>query len=356
MESNPEFNVNNLQCRVLVVDDEPSINDILENVLEAAGATVWTANSAEEALCLHETHEIEVVITDIHMDGMSGFDLLGELFIRDPNSKVIMMTGYDTYDSVRRALQEGAYDYLTKPLEDHDLIVAAVHRAYENVKLIQENNKLISRLQASHTKVIAANQRLVHLNKRLRHLAITDELTQIYNRRFIDRTMQTETEQRTRLIDPLSVLLLDVDHFKLFNDSHGHDGGDKALQHVAQILTNNSRSGDLIGRYGGEEFICILPGTSAKDANIIAENIRNEIKQQPLIIENRKAPITVSIGISSSLETRGNVSGRSLIVQADNALYAAKYAGRDRTCHYDSFAENQDESESVETLPKVANG
>jgi len=343
---------NNHPCKVIVVDDEPAINDILGDILEAAGVMVWKATNGEQALDLQERHAADVVITDIQMEGMSGFDLLGELLNRDPNAKVIMMTGFDSYDVVRRALQEGAYDYLTKPLEDHDVIIAGVLRAYEHSQLIRENANLIVRLQASHAKITASNQRLVHLNKRLRHLAVTDELTQIYNRRYIDRTMQTETEERTKLIDPLSVLLLDVDFFKRFNDSHGHDGGDQALQHVANILKSCTRTGDLIGRYGGEEFICILPGTSASAAKEIAETIRQEVKKQELTINGQQAPITISIGVSSATGD-SKLSGRSLIIQADKALYGAKDAGRDQTCHYESMSGSDN---NVVNLPKAANG
>ena len=121
----------NRPCKVIVVDDEPAINQILENVLEAAGVLVRTAVNAQDALSQYNEQAADVVITDIQMSGMSGFDLLAELLQRNPNAKVIMMTGYDSYDVVRRALQEGAYDYLTKPLEDHDLIVARVLRAFE---------------------------------------------------------------------------------------------------------------------------------------------------------------------------------------------------------------------------------
>ena len=125
----------NRPCNVIVVDDEPAINQILEKVLEDAGMSVRSAVNAQDALMLYKEQQADVVITDIQMSGMSGFDLLAELLLRNPNAKIIMMTGYDSYDVVRRALQEGAYDYLTKPLEDHDLIVARVLRAFEHCLL-----------------------------------------------------------------------------------------------------------------------------------------------------------------------------------------------------------------------------
>ena len=154
----------NRPCNVIVVDDEPAINQILEKVLEDAGMSVRAAVNAQDALTLYKEQQADVVITDIQMSGMSGFELLAELLLRNPNAKIIMMTGYDSYDVVRRALQEGAYDYLTKPLEDHDLIVARVLRAFEHVKLIRENANLIKRLQASHAKITGTNRHLVHLN------------------------------------------------------------------------------------------------------------------------------------------------------------------------------------------------
>jgi len=344
----------NRPCNVIVVDDEPAINQILEKVLEDAGMSVRAAANAQDALTLYKEQQADVVITDIQMSGMSGFDLLAELLLRNPNAKIIMMTGYDSYDVVRRALQEGAYDYLTKPLEDHDLIVTRVLRAFEHVKLIRENANLIKRLQASHAKITGTNRHLVHLSKRLRHLAITDELTQLYNRRFIDQTIQTETEERTRLVNPLSVLLLDVDHFKAFNDKHGHDGGDQALQAVADTMKKCSRPGDLIGRYGGEEFIAVLPGTSEDQANELAETIRGEIKKQAFMFEKQQTHITVSIGVASTVDNEDKVSGRRLIIQADKALYAAKDAGRNCSCHFSELPDTRDNVVPL-IIPNAAN-
>ena len=179
-------------------------------------------------------------------------------------------------------------------------------------------------------------------------------MTQLYNRRFIDRTIQTETEERTRLVNPLSVLLLDVDHFKAFNDKHGHDGGDQALQAVADIMKKCSRPGDLIGRYGGEEFIAVLPGTSEDQANALAETIRGEIKKQAFMFEKQQTHITVSIGVASTVDNKDKVSGRRLIIQADKALYAAKGAGRNCSCHFSELPDTRDNVVPL-IIPDAAN-
>ena len=169
------------------------------------------------------------------------------------------MTGFDSYDMLRRALHAGAYDYLSKPLDDHGIIVSTVSRAFESSRLIRENRQLIERLTASHSQLSTANKQLIKLNHRLRLLAITDGLTQLYNRRFIDQTIDKEAQRRNRYASPLSVLLLDVDNFKQFNDTHGHDGGDTVLKNVAATLRRCVRKTDVVGRYGGEEFIVLLP-------------------------------------------------------------------------------------------------
>ena len=197
-------------CHALVVDDDAAITDIVGEVLEQHGVTVSKASSGMEALEIFSEHVIDVVLTDIRMDGMSGFELMKRIQLLDPAVKVIVMTGYDSYDMVLRALQAGAYEYLDKPLGKHQAIISSVTRAYENALLFRENAKLMEHVTSSNNKLSIANKRLVQLNKKLKHLAITDSLTQLYNRRYIDQVMRREAQRRNRYHDPLSVIVLDV--------------------------------------------------------------------------------------------------------------------------------------------------
>ncbi|WP_455883560.1 sensor domain-containing diguanylate cyclase [Pseudomonas putida] len=163
----------------------------------------------------------------------------------------------------------------------------------------------------------------------LSELAATDALTGLANRRVLDERLRLEWDRSQRSADPLTLLMIDVDHFKAFNDRHGHHGGDEALRNVAQVIgTNIRRPADLAARYGGEEFAVVLPHTDAKGAWVIAEHIRSSIEHLPRV-EGDERPITVSIGLSS-WDKRSRMSLEALLLSADQALYEAKHTGRNR--------------------------
>lgn len=340
----------NLRCTALVVDDEPAITELLSCILQGAGMNVVIAHDGQEAVEILANKSIDVVLTDIRMEGMSGFDLLEHVQKTDDTIKVIMMTGYDSYDMVKRALRDNAYDYLKKPLNNHDEIISTVTRAYESVRLTRENIALIERLKTSNTKVNSANKRLLQLNKQLRKLAITDSLTSMYNRRFIDDWIQSYAVSNISLETNYSILLLDVDNFKSINDNLGHDGGDKVLKHLATVLKSGNRHSDLVGRYGGEEFIVVMPGTDAAEAFEAAEKIRAMIQAARILVSSGTIQVTVSIGISTNLAPVPSIakntftpaeaffSGRALVAQADKALYAAKDRGKNCCVHYNQVS------------------
>ncbi|WP_455824475.1 sensor domain-containing diguanylate cyclase [Pseudomonas graminis] len=163
----------------------------------------------------------------------------------------------------------------------------------------------------------------------LSELAATDALTGLANRRVLDERLRLEWDRSQRSADSLTLLMIDVDHFKAFNDRHGHHGGDEALRNVAQVIgTNIRRPADLAARYGGEEFAVVLPHTDAKGAWVIAEHIRSSIEHLPRMAGDER-PITVSIGLSS-WDKRSRMSLEALLLSADQALYEAKHTGRNR--------------------------
>ncbi len=341
------MDINN--CHALVVDDDTEITAIVSEVLENRGVTVSKAHSGAQALELFAENIIDVVITDIRMDGMSGFELIKRIQLLDSTVKVIVMTGYDSYDMVLRALQAGAYEYLDKPLDNHQAIVSCTSRAYESTQLSRENAKLMERLTISNNKLSVANTRLVQLNKKLKHLAITDSLTQLYNRRYLDQVMRRETQRRNRYRDPLSVIVLDVDKFKEFNDKYGHDGGDRALKKVGSVLNSCARNTDIVGRYGGEEFVVILTKTPPHNARIFADRVRHEIESQIIELDDTSGNITVSIGIAGVNENDDPIEDKVLLLQADSALYVAKDSGRNCVVHHDdiSGANEQDDRKTA---------
>ncbi|MFK8078935.1 MAG: diguanylate cyclase [Granulosicoccus sp.] len=337
---------------VLIVDDEPAISDLLSCILHEASMHVIVAQDGQRAIRVLTEETVDVVVTDIRMSSLSGIDLLEEIEKTDDTVKLIMMTGYDSHDTVRKALRTNAYDYLEKPLTDHDAIVNAITRACESVRLTRENIALIQSLQISNKKVNAANKRLLQLNKQLRQVATTDSVTSLYNRRYIDDWIQNYAFSNTSLDVTYSILLLNIDDFKSINDALGHDGGDKVLKHLASVLKNAHRETDRVGRYGVREFIVVMPGTDDAEAMEAAEKIRSMVESTSINVSSGPVRITVSIGVSTDLtavKLSGNsektsaeafFSGRALITQADKALCAAKELGRNRCVHYNELLDS----------------
>lgn len=292
---------------------------------------VRTAASGEEALEIYSLHEIDVVITDVQMGGMSGFDLLKRLKLIDAEVKVLVITSYNSYESVLNALQLGAYDYIQKPLTNPPAVIAAIQRAYESVKLQQENRELLEQLKLSHDQLADANRSLKEANRKLKRLACTDSLTNLYNRRFFDQVMDREVRRRNRYSLSLSLIMLDIDNFKNFNDEYGHLGGDIAIKAVADTLTRTARTTDIIARYGGEEFAVVLPQTDPAEAMALAERLRSAMQNCAIeIADNQTTSLTLSIGVTGVYEANESTTAELMVVTADKALYSAKQQGKNR--------------------------
>jgi diguanylate cyclase (GGDEF)-like protein len=189
----------------------------------------------------------------------------------------------------------------------------------------------ITERKRAEQALAAANFELQIALARQQQLAHTDELTGINNRRYLYELAEHEFEIATRYQQPLSVIMFDIDHFKEVNDTFGHTIGDQMLQHVTRVACTELRSVDVIGRYGGEEFVIILPMTNAKKAFPLAERIRVGVEAMRVPTEKGDAAVTLSIGIIEMIHDTQTESIDSLIRRADEAMYAAKQAGRNRT-------------------------
>lgn len=311
----------------LVVDDDQSICDIVAAILENEGFTVVTANSGDQALDCFGNHVIDIVFTDICMPGISGLDLLDRISNLDSSVKTIMMTAHGGFDTVLLALQGGAYDFIEKPLEDHNRIVRIARKACSHAKLERDNQELLIKLKASHSKLADANSQLLRVNEQLEQLALTDGLTGLRNRRSIDDTLVKEMARYKRYQFPMSILLIDVDHFKQINDTHGHARGDEVLKLLSGIFLENSRESDSVGRYGGEEFVLILHGTSIDGALVVANRILEQVRE-PMSVDGEAISITVSIGIASLDGEQQLDDSIEFVRRSDQALYSAKHGGR----------------------------
>jgi two-component system, cell cycle response regulator len=307
--------------RVLVVDDEESLRRILYEVLKDAGYDVTTASSAEVALQIFRDSPFPLVITDIVMTGMSGVDLLAEIKQLRPACEVVLMTSHASVDTAISALRSGACDYLLKPFSDIDIIAAVADRAMEKIGLREENRRLMEELKH-------ANVELIGLNRMLKDISIRDALTGLYNRRHFEDVLAFEVLRSRRYHHNFCLLFLDVDHFKLYNDRHGHPEGDVVLRELADVLKGVTRCTDVVARYGGEEFIIILPETKKTDAFEVAENLRRKVADYPFKGRETQpmGKITISIGVAVFPED--GQDGPGITQHADRALYEAKGCGR----------------------------
>jgi len=314
----------------LVVDDDQSTCDVVAAILEQEGFTVVTANSAEEALEHFGVHVFDIVFTDVCMDGMSGLELLERIPNMDPAIKTVIMTAHGGFDVVLQALKGGAYDYIEKPIDDHARIASMARKAQAHAILERDNVELLSKLKTSHKKLADANAQLTELNKKLESLAVTDGLTGLKNRRFIDAAVKKEIALYRRYNNPFSMLMLDVDHFKVVNDQFGHKSGDRVLCELAKILADSSRLTDTVGRLGGEEFFLLLHGTTVVGAEIVARRILDQVRQLSVEVEEGVVNVTVSIGIAGIDGVHNKLDPEQVMGLSDKALYRAKDNGRDK--------------------------
>ncbi len=311
--------------KILVVDSDTTLQKVIEDVLAKDGYPVTTKVSGEEALAVFSEQGYHIAIIDIDLPGVDGLTLLQKIKDISSDTEVIIMTGQTSLESAVNSLRSGAYDYLSKPFDDLSLISSVVGRAAEKIRLSRENTKLIEDLRHS-------NQELEEVNNVLRDLAIRDGLTGLYNHRYFQEFLAMEIARSPRHEKGFCLIFMDVDNFKHYNDTNGHQEGDNLLRSLAMILNNRFRKMDLVARYGGEEFVVLLPDTEHEEAEHLAEEIRQHIAEYPF--RNRESQpsgkITVSMGVSSFPENGDEPI--TLIKEADEALYEAKQNGKNMVC------------------------
>jgi len=293
------------ETNILIVDDEVGVRDSMHEFIEMAGYQSTMASSAEEAIKLLTKNNIQVVITDIMLPGMGGLELT-KLIKRDFNSDVIVMTGYSGDYSYEEAINMGASDFVIKPVRLEELLLR-LKRVLKERELSQERVRMMEKLQ---------------------RLAITDGLTKLHNSRSFYSQLEVEVDRFNRYKHPLSLLLLDIDHFKQYNDNFGHLEGDKVLVKISQLIKSCLRKLDTAYRYGGEEFTVILPETSCEEAELVAERIRTTIQTEKFKPRNAKElSITISIG-TTQYDAQEQLS--TFIQRADKAMYHSKQKGRNQ--------------------------
>jgi diguanylate cyclase (GGDEF)-like protein len=297
--------------RVLVVDDSPIYRHLISGHLREWGFEVQLANNGQEAWKILEPPGCPtLVITDWVMPGMDGVELCRKLRQRDSADTyvyTILLTSKDEKSSLLKAMEAGADDYLIKPFDDQEL------RARLMV------GKRISALQ----------QELIAARESMRRAAMYDGLTEVLNRKEILTVLQRELVRSGREKKPVSIIMADIDYFKKINDELGHQAGDDVLREVARRMRSGLRPYDSIGRYGGEEFLLVLPGCDLIPAFNRADQLRSVVLSTPIPAASTRANITLSMGIAVA-NADSDASPKALIHRADIGLYKAKRNGRDR--------------------------
>jgi len=298
------------QNSILIVDDEKANIIALSHILSPT-YDIYTSRNGHDAIEIAKEYLPCIILLDILMPGMDGYAVIEELKSNDRtwDIPVIFISGLDNADDERRGLSLGAADYIGKPF-----------------------NPAVVELRVLNQVKIVNQIRLI--NK----LSVTDQLTGIPNRRSFDNQIEREWFRSVRENVPLSLMMLDVDCFKTYNDTYGHQQGDVALQTIAMTITKTlKRHADFAARWGGEEFAILLPNTETAGAVQIAEQIRNNVEQTPIpLLSGDITRTTVSIGVHTIKPTKDCLPCE-LILKVDKALYAAKETGKNKVCKFEDL-------------------
>ena len=300
--------------KILLAEDDPGSRRLVNVHLSAAGYEVIEAEDGQLAWELFQRDTFHIVITDWMMPKMDGPTLIHNIRSNGHKSYtyIIMLTAIDDKPKVVMGLEAGADEYLTKPFDSRELIARV----------------------ASGERILKLEEQLTQARHEMETLAMHDGLTGMFNRRAIEEYIEAELDLARRKGRPLSVILLDIDHFKAVNDQYGHSIGDHTLQQLAGILPRNLRQYDRIGRWGGDEFIVILPDTKISEAFMIADRMRITTAETKLSLENGEY-YTVQISLGVACASGSYPSLKKLVDAADLAMYQAKQAGRNHVCSFD---------------------
>lgn len=294
-----------MNTNILIVDDDSTVRNPMKEFIDLSGYTSFEAASAEEAIDILKSNSIHVVITDIMLPEMSGFELT-ELITKEYDSDVIIITGYSDIYSYEEAIKMGASDFIIKPVRFEELLLR-LKKVLSERELARDRGRMMEKLQK---------------------LAITDGLTKLHNSRSFYSQLEVEVDRFNRYKRSLALLLMDIDHFKKYNDSYGHLEGDKALVRIAQIIKSCLRKLDSAYRYGGEEFTVILPETSCEEAYHVAHRIKSALTAENFMPQQKNdAKITISIGVT---EYYPGDQLSEFIQRADKAMYLSKEKGRNK--------------------------
>ncbi len=296
--------------KVLIADDDPVSRRLLHSTLSKWNFEVIPcANGTEAWEELQKEGAPQLAILDWMMPGMDGVEICREVRrrVEVPYTYILLLTAKTQKEDIVAGMEAGADDYLTKPFNAQELKV---------------------RVRAGQ-RILDLQSELIRAREALREQATHDPLTGIYNRGAILKILERELDRAERQNLSVGVMLIDLDHFKDVNDTYGHQAGDQVLQEAARRMRDSTRSYDSIGRYGGEEFLVVVPGVGSSSAESLAERLRSNLANQPIQVGVESVEVTCSLGVAVS-ELVEEPLLDNLVRAADTALYRAKSAGRNR--------------------------
>ena len=308
--------------RVLIVDDHEDNVEVLRARLSSWGYIAECASDGAEALRKVEESPPDLILLDVMMPKIDGIEVARRIKGNAslPFIPIIMQTALDATENKVEGLEAGADDYVTKPID------------FPELRARMESMLRIKRLQE---ELEERERELLEANERLRHMSQTDALTGVDNRRHLEERLHEMFEHAKRLNEPFSCVMCDLDRFKSVNDTHGHQAGDLVLKQFARILHDEVREIDRVGRYGGEEFMLLLPGTVLDSAVHLAERVRRHVESHSFEFDHQTIQRTASFGVSAWPHPRVR-NAEILVGAADDALYVAKETGRNCVVRFDS--------------------
>jgi putative two-component system response regulator len=332
--------------KILVVEDDPIMRAMLVKLLSATGEPVIEATDGREAMNVFIEQRPRIIVSDWMMPRMDGVAFCKEVRLRDSEgqSHFIMLTANGEKNQLLEAYEAGVDDFISKPFDPEELMA----RLRAGIRATRLRDEMMNKATGSE----ALSAKLAIINSKLERLSITDDLTGLFNRRQAKVKLDEQWALTSRFVKPLSLALLDLDHFKRINDTLGHEAGDIVLQRVAAILRDQVRGTDVLCRFGGEEFLILFPLQTVQESRICAERCRCAIENMPIHVHGQTLRVTISVGMAT--RTRDMKGPCDLIRTADQALYIAKGNGRNLVHLADSDGQLGVSNDPVVMVPAPA--